>query len=318
MKFFERIKNIFFRSKHQALPESINADKIILLTKKERDPEKVLNILRNYCALLQSSEISQIIYNLPANKRVEGIEIAQKYLTPYDIYDIALKKIDYIGKLEILEKFQYRLDLEDIFQLFNNLPPDQRTNALNKCIDRFDSYSLSEAIKNYIPLYERLECLNLYQDRLDGFSKASIISNLDSQRKIDALRKYEKELNKTDLNDIICQTETSMVAKVLDIVYNELTQQQIADIIQYNIPKEQRLETLYKCCYKLDSSTIADLIKHAIPEEQKEEALVSLQNRIKSNNIGEIIQFCLKSAKVLDKVKNNLDPEDVEFFSNNQ
>lgn len=318
MRFFERIKNIFFRSKHQALPESINADKIILLTKKERDPEKVLNILRNYCALLQSSEISQIIYNLPANKRVEGIEIAQKYLTPYDLFDIALKKIDYIGKLEILEKFQYRLDLEDIFQLFNNLPPDQRTNALRKCIDRFDSYSLSEIIQKYIPLYERLDYLNLYHDKLDGFGKASIIAHLDSQRKISALKQYGNELNKTDLKDIICQTETEKIGEILDIVYKELTNQQIADIIQYYVPEKQKLEILYKCCDKLDSSTISDLIKLAIPEDQKEEALVSLQDRIKSNNIGEIIQFCLKSAKVLEKVKNNLDPEDIEYFSSKQ
>lgn len=317
MNFFERIKRIFFKEKTQALPERINIDKIILYAKREKDPKRALNILQNYCDKMQSSEISQIISNLPINERVNGIDVAHKYLTPYDLYDIALKKLNYLGKIEVLEKFQYRLDLEDIYGLFNNLPPDQRTNALDKCIDRFDAYSLSEVIEKYIPLYERLDCLNLYHERLDGFSKASIISNLDSDRKIIALEKYGKELNKTDLNDIVCKTETNRIIDVLNIVYNELTSKQIADIIQYYIPEKQKLETLYKCCYKLDSSTISDLIKFAIPEEQKEEALVSLQNRIKSNNIGEIIQFCIKGKQILEKVKNNLDPEDLEYFKNN-
>jgi hypothetical protein len=287
------------------------------LIKKEKDPIKVLEILKNNYKELQSYEIVQIISNLPLKNRVEGIEIAQKYITPYDLYDISLKKLDYRGKIEILEKFQTRLDLEDIFQLFNNLPPDQRTNALDKCIDRFESCSLAEVIQKYVPLYERLDCLNKYEDKLDSFSKATIIKNLDSQRKIEALRKYSKELNRTDLYDIICETETSKITEVLDVVYSILTPQQISDIIQYYIPDNKKLDTLYKCCYKLDSSTISDLIKFVIPKEQKEEALISLQNRMKSNNIGEIVQFFVKSKKVLDKVKNNLDPEDIEYFKTN-
>ena len=44
---------------------------------------------------------------------------------------------------------------------------------------------------------------------------------------------------------------------------------------------------------------------------------MTLQNRIKSNNIGEIIQFCIKNVHVLEKVKNNLDMEDIEYFKNN-
>ena len=81
---------------------------------------KQLNILRNYCYTLSSSEITQIINSLPQNKKIEGIEIAQKYITPYDLYDIALKNLDYKGKIQVLEKFPYRLDLEDIFGLFNS------------------------------------------------------------------------------------------------------------------------------------------------------------------------------------------------------
>ena len=228
-----------------------------------------------------------------------------------------MKKLDYKGKLEVLEKFQHRLDLEDIFGLFNNLPPDQRKTALDVCIDRFDSFGIAEIITKYIPLYEKLDCLEKYQEKLDSFSKATIISSLDTERKIKALRQYEKELNKTDLKDILYETETNKISEVFDIIYNSLTPNQIEDIIQYHIPENQKLTALYKTCNKLNSATISDIIKFSIPESQKEEALVTLQYRIKSNNIGEIIQFCIKSKNILAKVQNNLDPEDLEYFNNN-
>lgn len=317
MKFFEKIKQIFFKNKIKYLSSGINTEKIISTAKKEKDPNKVLEILINYKQELSSNELSQIIISLPISKRVQGIEIVQKYITAYDLYDISLKKLDYNGKLEVLEKFQHRLDQEDIFGLFDNLPPDQRTQALKKCIDRFDSFGISEIIIKYIPLYEKLECLNLYHEKLDSFSKANIISSLDSERKIIALRKYENELNKTDLNDILCGTETNKISEIFDILYNDLTTNQIENIIQYYIPENQKLTALYKACNKLNSATIADIIKFAIPENQKEEALVTLQYRIKSTNIGEIIQFCIKSKDILSKVKNNLDPEDLEYFTNN-
>ena len=188
-------------------------------------------------------------------------------------------------------------------------------SALKKCIDRFDSFGLSEIIIKYIPLYEKLDCLNLYHNQLDSSLKASIISSLDPQRKIRALIQYGKELNKTDLEDIICDTESEKISEVFDVVYAYLTPSQIENIIQYYIPEKQKLSALYKSCNKLSSATISDIIKFAIPEQQKEEALVSLQNRIQSNNIGEIIQFCIKGKHVLDKVKNNLDTEDLEYFN---
>lgn len=317
MKFSEKIKSIFFKNRIKTISTGIDSRKIILIIKKEKNADVALNILKNYCSMMSSSDISEVIVNLAISKRIEAIEIAQNYITPYDLYDIALKNLDYKGKLEVLEKFQYKLDLEDIFGLFDNLPPDQRSVALSKSIDRFDSFSLSEIIRNYIPLYERLDCLNLYHDKLDSSSKARIIEKLDSDRKIEALKQYGNEINKTDLNSIICHTETSKISSVLDVAYHNLTSQQIADIIQYYIPENEKLTTLYKCCNNLDSSNIADLIKFAIPESEKEEALVTLQNRIKSNNIGEIIQFCIKNVHVLEKVKNNLDMEDIEYFKNN-
>ncbi len=317
MNFLEKLKRIFFKNKFKYLTSGTDTEKIILLAKKEKNPEKVLSILENNIQDLSSSEISQIIINLPISTRTEAIKIAQKYITPYDLYDISLKKLDYKGKLEVLEKFQHRLDLEDIFGLFNNLPPDQRKTALDVCIDRFDSFGIAEIITKYIPLYEKLDCLEKYQEKLDSFSKATIISSLDTERKIKALRQYEKELNKTDLKDILYETETNKISEVFDIIYNSLTPNQIEDIIQYHIPENQKLTALYKTCNKLNSATISDIIKFSIPESQKEEALVTLQYRIKSNNIGEIIQFCIKSKNILAKVQNNLDPEDLEYFNNN-
>lgn len=316
MNFFERIKRIFFKNNIKAISTGFNTENVLKAIKKEKNSEKSISILENYCSELSSAEIIQAIANLPLDKRTKGIEVAQKYITPYDLYDLSLKKLDYAGKLEVLEKFQDRLDLEDIFGLFNNLPPDQRMKALEITIDRFESFGISEIITKYIPLYEKLECLNLYYDRIDSSAKATIIVKLDTERKIEALEKYGNELNKTDLNEIVCKTETTSIGKVLDVVYNNLTSQQVADIIQYYIPENQKLTSLYKCCNKLDSACISDLIKFSIPESQKEEALVTLQNRIKSNNIGEIIQFCIKGKQILDKVKNNLDPEDVEYFNN--
>lgn len=317
MKLLEKIKAIFFKRKVKALPEVSNEiEKIVLLAVKEKNTDKVLDILRMYCFEMSSNSIIHIIAHLPMKKRVEGIEIAQKYITPYDLSDLAMRKLDFEGKINVLEKFQNRLDLEDMYSLLNNIPPDQRVNALKRCVDRFDSFALSEVIKRYVPLYDRLDCLNLYHNRLDGSAKANIIKELDADRKFAALGKYQKELNKTDLYDIVCSTEANRISDVLNVVYNNLTSKQISDIIQYYVPEKRKLETLYKCCYRLDSSTISDLIKYTVPEEQKEEALISLQNRIKSNNIGEILQLCVRSVNALKKVQHNLDAEDVEYFKN--
>lgn len=315
MRLFNIIKNFFLKSKVKKLPaQSYETEKIVLLALKEKDSEKVLEILRKYCFDMTSDSIVHIIIHLPMKKRIEGIEIAQKFITPYDLAELSLKKLDYNGKITVLEKFQNRLDLDDIYKLFNNIPPDKRVYALKKCVDRFDSFALSKIIKKYIPLYDRLDCLNTYHLKLDGSSKANIIKVLDADRKSSALKLYEKEINKVDLFDIVCESEPDKIPDVLNMVYSSLTCKQISDIIQFYVPEKRKLETLYKCCYKLDSSTISDLIKFTIPEEQKEEALISLQNRMKSNNIGEILQFCVKSANALQKVKHNLDSEDVEYF----
>ena len=318
MKIFEKIKTFFFGKKIKALPENgIEIDKISLMAITEKNPENVLNILKNYGSEMKSESIVNIISHLPLDRRVEAIEICDKYIIPYDLAELTLKKLDYRGKITVLEKYQDRLDLEDIYHLLDNIPPDQRKIALDKCVDSLDSLSISEIIKNYIPLYERLDCLNAYYEKLDGYSKASIIEVLDSDRKIEALKKYVKEISKLDLMDIVCETETNRIPELLEIVYDKLSSKQIMDIIQYYVPDEKKLETMYKCCSNLDSATISDLIKYVIPEGQKEEALIAMQNRIKSNNIGDILQFCVKSVKALKKVQHNLEPEDVEYFKKN-
>ncbi|MGN1330961.1 MAG: hypothetical protein ACI4VN_06520 [Clostridia bacterium] len=317
MNFFEKIKRIFIKDKVKALPsESTDISKIVLLATRERDPENVLDILHNHAYAMKSSDIVQIIGHMPMKSRMSAIIVSNKYITPYDLAEFALKKLDYLGKIDVLEKFQYRLDLEDIYQLFNSLPPDQRLNALRKCSDRFDSFGIAEVIKNYVPLYERLDALNIYRLKLDGFSKATIIRKLDGEGKVKALELYAKEINQNDLEDIVCETESDKMPDVLNMAYHYLSCNQIADIIKYNIPITRKLEMLYKCCYKLDSATISDLIKFSIPEESREEALIALQNRMDKTNVGEVLQFCTKSLKVLKKVQHNLYPEDVEYFKN--
>lgn len=318
MNLFERIKRIFFKSSVKALPEETSdIQKIVLLATRERDSKKVLEILTNHAEFMKSSDIVQIISHLPMKDRVEAIRISNKYITPYDLAELSVKKLNYEGKIQVLHEFEYRLDLEDIYQLFNSITPDQRLNALKKCVDRFDLFGIAEIIDRYIPLYERLDALNLYHSKLDGFAKATIIQNIDDDRKIIALKKYAKEINKTDLEDIICSTSSEKVPDILNVVYNYLSGQQIADIISYNVPENRKLEMLYKCCNELDSAIISDLIKFTIPEESREEALVALQNRMDKTNVGEVFQFCTRSLSVFKKIQHNLDSEDIEYFKNN-
>lgn len=318
MNLFERIKRIFFKSKVKALPEeSTEIQKIVLLATRERDSKKVLEILTNHAQFMKSSDIIQIISHLPIKDRVEAIRISNKYITPYDLAELSIKKLNYEGKIQVLKEFENRLDLEDIYQLFNSITPDQRFNALKKCADRFDSFGMAEIIDRYIPLYERLDALNLYRYDLDGSAKAKVIQNLDDDRKIIALKKYAKEINKTDLEDIICNAKEDKIPDVLSVACNYLSAQQIADIIRYNVSEERKLEMLYKCCYKLDSALISDLIKFTVPQESREEALIALQNRMDKTNVGEVFQFCTRSLSVFKKIQHNLDAEDIEYFKKN-
>ena len=140
---------------------------------------------------------------------------------------------------------------------------------------------------------------------------------MDDNRKVSALKTYAKEINKTDLEDIVCNTREDKIPDALNVVYNYLSAGQIADIIRYNVSEKRKLEMLYKCCYKLDSAIISDLIKFTVPQESREEALIALQNRMDKTNVGEVFQFCTKSLSVFQKIQHNLDPEDVEYFKNN-
>ena len=117
MKLFEKIKSIFFKNKVKALPEaSIETEKVVLLAVKERDPEKVLDILRTYCFEMNSNSIVHIIAHLPMKRRVEGIEIAQKYITPYDLSDLALRKLDYNGKISDIYCYSIKISVNGFFR----------------------------------------------------------------------------------------------------------------------------------------------------------------------------------------------------------
>ncbi len=316
MKLLEWIKSLFKKDDVKYLGTAYD-NRYVSKSRYYSDPDGLIGYLRQNCANMTSGEITESIEKLPESRKIEAVELAQKYLTPYDLSDIAINGLDQDGKIEALDKFQNRLDLEDIYKIFDNITPDKRMYTLKKCVDRFESLALAELIDKYIPLYERLDALTLYHDRLDDQGKALIIKALDPDRKIIALKEYGKALNRTDLNEIICNTEEEKVFSVLSVVYNDITSSQIEEIITLYIPEEQKLAALYMCCNRLNSSEISDIIKFAIPENQKEEALVSLQNRLRSNNIGEIFQFYIKSAKALKKLEGNLDKEDLEFFNKN-
>ena len=304
MGILSKIKNMFSKKKVKKLAASTNTDKTVKLALREKNPDRILDILTNCGSTLTSNEIMTIILKLPINKRLDGMRAAKRHLTPYDLFEIINNKLDGNNKLHALEEFQNQLDLYDIYKIFDNLSPDKRTAALEICLDRFDSFSLGELIKLYIPLVERSDMLYKYDELIDSFSKADIIKKMIPDETIKALEKYGSELNSNNICEIITSMPMSHITQALKTTYKYLNQNQIRDIIMYNIPEYQRLEALESCSDVLDISIKTDIIKYSIPDKDKETAVTDLADSLDSDHVSNIIEDLRISAnfvKVLTK-----------------
>ncbi|MBR3152558.1 MAG: hypothetical protein IKF52_03010 [Clostridia bacterium] len=314
MNFFARIKNIFFKKKMKRLVAGPDPDKTAQIALKERNPDKILEILNNSSYILTSEEITTLISRLPIKRRVEGMKIAKNYLMPYNLFELINYKLDNLSKVEALSEFQDDIDLYEIYEIFNNMAPDRRVAALEKCIDRFDPSSLGELIEVYIPISERGDMLYKYDSLIDPFSKAAIIMKMIPDESIEALKKYCTEINSSNICYIISSLPSTHVEGALRVSYNQLNSNQIRNIIMYNVPEKQRLNLLEICSDKLDIAARTDIIRYGIPEKEIENAVTTLADYLDKEHVSGIVEDLKISAKFL-KVLNEkfgLKEEDVK------
>lgn len=312
MNFFVKLKNILFKNKTKRLPSESDTEKVIKLALKEKNPDRILEILNNTGYSLTSSEITSLIENLPISKRVSGMKVAKRYITPYDLFELINKKLDTNNKIIALEEFQNQLDLYDIYTIFDNLPPDKRTESLEKCIDRFDSVSLGEMIKLYIPLVERADNLYKYEELIDSYSKVDIIKKILPKETLTALEKYKNEISHNNIADIITNLPSNNTFEALSICYDKLTMNEIRDIIMYNIPEFQKLKALKCCAKKLNISIITDIIKYSISENEKEYAILDLADLLDISHIEEIVQDLKVSSVFLEVLSTKFVKDDIK------
>lgn len=299
MRFFSRIKNIFFKRKMKLLSDSPNTDKAVELALKEKNPEKIIDILNNTSNILTSNEIATIISKLPIKKRLEGMIIARKNINAYDLYELIDKKLDNLSKVNAIKEFQDDLNLYELFGIFNNLSPDRRTEALEQCIDRFDPSSLGELIESYIPLSERGDMLYKYDSIIDPFSKTQIIMKMIPDEGVEALKKYCNEINSNNIFYIINSFPTTYISDALRFSYKNLNSNQIRNIIMYKVPEEQRLNLLEICSEKLDIAARTDIIKYGISESEIETAVTAISDYLDVEHVSSIIYGIKLSAKFL-------------------
>ncbi len=317
MKIIDIIKSFLNKIKLKRLPEATNSDNVILLIKKEKNPEKIKDILGNYMLYLTSYEIIDIISKLPINDRIETLLKYRKYITPYDLSDFIVKKLDTNRKMIALKEFQMQLDLYDIYNIFDNISPDRREEALDSIIDRFDSYAVSDIIKKYIPFKQRKNLLYKYEDIIDSISKASIILQMPVKDKLEATEKYINEISKINLLEIVTSFPEKNISEATIKFAQKLSMTQISDIIIYNIPEDNRKDTLIKVSEYLNSSIISDIIKYCLKNEERREVLIELKEKLDEKNIAEIVQYFLKDdIELINILKDKMYTEDVMYFKN--
>ena len=309
MKIIDIIKNFLNKIKIKRLPEAIDSDNVILLIKKEKNPENIKNILGNYISILTSSEIIDIVSKLPINDRMQTLLKYKEYIAPYDLSEFIIKKLDTERKIIALKEFQMQLDLYDIYNIFDNISPDRREEALDTIIDRFDGYAISEIIQKYIPFRQRKNILYKYEDIIDSISKVSIILKMPVEDKIEVAEKYANEISKINMAETISDS-TIKFAKNMSMA-------QISDIIMYNIPENRRKETLINISDYLSSGVISDIIKYSLKNEDRKDAIIALREKLNEKHIAEIIQNFLKDdIELINMLKEKMDIEDVIYFKN--
>lgn len=312
---FEKIKN-FFKSKHmKRIAESSDTSKLFWLIKKEKDIGKIQCMLSNYVTVLSSDEIIEIISKMPVKNRLDMLSSYKRYITPYDLSEFIVKKLDTDWKIKALNEFKDILDIFDIYKIFENISPDKRIEALDVIVDRLDSSNLADMIKKYVPYSQRKEAILKYDNQLDVFSKVGIIKKMPSNDIAEVLEKYKDILSSSNILEILDKVPSSKIEKVINVVKDKLTSSSLADIITYKALEKDRLNLLLECSDYIEPAMIADIIKNALDNENRKIAILHLKDKLDEKLIGEIVQYYLKDDKeLIEQLKNNMYEEDYNYL----
>lgn len=312
---FEKIKN-FFKSKHmKRIAESSDTSKLFWLIKKEKDIGKIQCMLSNYVTVLSSDEILEIISKMPVKNRLDMLSSYKRYITPYDLSEFIVKKLDTDWKIKALNEFKDILDIFDIYKIFENISPDKRIEALDVIVDRLDSSNLADMIKKYVPYSQRKEAILKYDNQLDVFSKVGIIKKMPSNDIAEVLEKYKDILSSSNILEILDKVPSSKIEKVINVVKDKLTSSSLADIITYKALEKDRLNLLIECSDYIEPAMIADIIKNALDNENRKIAILHLKDKLDEKLIGEIVQYYLKDDKeLIEQLKNNMYEEDYNYL----
>lgn len=312
---FEKIKN-FFKSKHmKRIAESSDTSKLFWLIKKEKDIGKIQCMLSNYVTVLSSDEILEIISKMPVKNRLDMLSSYKRYITPYDLSEFIVKKLDTDWKIKALNEFKDILDIFDIYKIFENISPDKRIEALDVIVDRLDSSNLADMIKKYVPYSQRKEAILKYDNQLDVFSKVGIIKKMPSNDIAEVLEKYKDILSSSNILEILDKVPSGKIEKVINVVKDKLTSSSLADIITYKALEKDRLNLLLECSDYIEPAMIADIIKNALDNENRKIAILHLKDKLDEKLIGEIVQYYLKDDKeLIEQLKNNMYEEDYNYL----
>lgn len=312
---FEKIKN-FFKSKHmKRIAESSDTSRLFWLIKKEKDIGKIQCMLSNYVTVLSSDEILEIISKMPVKNRLDMLSSYKRYITPYDLSEFIVKKLDTYWKIKALNEFKDILDIFDIYKIFENISPDKRIEALDVIVDRLDSSNLADMIKKYVPYSQRKEAILKYDNQLDVFSKVGIIKKMPSNDIAEVLEKYKDILSSSNILEILDKVPSSKIEKVINVVKDKLTSSSLADIITYKALEKDRLNLLLECSDYIEPAMIADIIKNALDNENRKIAILHLKDKLDEKLIGEIVQYYLKDDKeLIEQLKNNMYEEDYNYL----
>ena len=312
---FEKIKN-FFKSKHmKRIAESSDTSRLFWLIKKEKDIGKIQCMLSNYVTVLSSDEILEIISKMPVKNRLDMLSSYKRYITPYDLSEFIVKKLDTDWKIKALNEFKDILDIFDIYKIFENISPDKRIEALDVIVDRLDSSNFEDMIKKYVPYSQRKEAILKYDNQLDVFSKVGIIKKMPSNDIAEVLEKYKDILSSSNILEILDKVPSSKIEKVINVVKDKLTSSSLADIITYKALEKDRLNLLLECSDYIEPAMIADIIKNALDNENRKIAILHLKDKLDEKLIGEIVQYYLKDDKeLIEQLKNNMYEEDYNYL----
>lgn len=312
---FEKIKN-FFKSKHmKRIAESSDTSRLFWLIKKEKDIGKIQCMLSNYVTVLSSDEILEIISKMPVKNRLNMLSSYKRYITPYDLSEFIVKKLDTDWKIKALNEFKDILDIFDIYKIFENISPDKRIEALDVIVDRLDFSNLADMIKKYVPYSQRKEAILKYDNQLDVFSKVGIIKKMPSNDIAEVLEKYKDILSSSNILEILDKVPSSKIEKVINVVKDKLTSSSLADIITYKALEKDRFNILLECSDYIEPAMIADIIKNAPDNENRKIAILHLKDKLDEKLIGEIVQYYLKDDKeLIEQLKNNMYEEDYNYL----